>query len=217
MGASGVARPVERQSGYITLVEQAVCQLASSALKRADARESPIRRVAERGIYSSSRKKTHTRFACAACRCALPVRCSPASALESATQCLSQYAQKKRGCQGRQPRTSVLLARRTTSPWGDQPTCVTQQASCHWSAAPCVAFHATGNREFISPDDAQFACMVGVQCGIATPRSSASLLRSSACTMLLSATKPTSRLSRLTTGRRRTPRSAMLRATSSTS
>jgi|GEM_PF-360938 len=56
------------------------------------------------------------------------------------------------------------------------------------------------------------------QCGVATPASSesraASLLD---CAMLLSATKPTIRCSRSTTGRRRTPSSAILRATSATS
>ena len=55
------------------------------------------------------------------------------------------------------------------------------------------------------------------QCGVATPRSSVSVVLSSHCAMLLSATKPTSRLSRLTTGRRLTPRSAMFLATSRTS
>lgn len=126
---------------------------------------------------------------------------------------------KKKRPPDRQPRTSVLLARRTSSPgrsadWlclaNDMPRDVSRGSRIPSTrSAECGALRW----EVVTRPQTTFRS----QCGVATPRRNVSRAPSSPlCAMLLSAMNPTRRFSRFTTGRRRTPSSAMLRATSST-
>lgn len=157
---------------------------------------------------------------------------------EAAANEASVHRQKKRAAIGGALNVGAV-ARRTSSPLGgDQPT-LPAGASSVPRARPVHRRARVLRTRKLFPRPRRFsrsgACTRATarehhvvsafipyatpraQCGVATPRSSVSVVASSHCAMLLSAMKPTSRLSRLTTGRRRMPSSAMLRATSLTS